>query len=366
MRKLYISHDLGTNSSGGIVTKQELLALESLQSVDRLTNLGGDNVIQLGNRDINPTLYNLPDIPFMVDYLTMEKVSQLDLDNIDLAHFYSTSYTNTIRYLKAKGIKTTITCAAHDRRESINEFENLGYQYPFEHIKNDRLWKIFSGDIREADLVITPSKSSAKFLRNEGCKKVEIISHGVDISDESIIKPLPEEFRCGYLGALGPDKGLKYLIQGWEFLNYSDSRLIVAGSQSESLEPFIRQLNPRAKYHLAGFIPNIADFYNYISVYVQPSVVEGFGMEVLEAMSYGRPVICSDGAGAADAISDGEDGFVVPKRNPEAIAEKIKYFRNNPNEIERMGKLAREKAKNYNWQIIRQKYRQIWKELLNK
>lgn len=355
---LFISLDLGTNSSGNLVAEHELEFLKSIS----------DNVIQLGYRDINPTLYDLPDIPFLVDYLTMEKVSQLDLDNIDLAHFYSTSYTNTIRYLKAKGIKTTITCAAHNRKESIKEFENLGYQYPFKHLSNDSQWKIFGADIREADIVITPSISSAEFLKNEGCKNVVVIPHGVDIPDENKIRQFPNEFRVGYMGAIGPDKGLRYLIQTWSQLNYrDDSILVFAGNQSQNLEPFIKQFNSNsyAKYHLAGFVPNIADFYNAISVYIQPSVCEGWGMEIVESLSFGRPVIVSKGAGGADAITDGIDGFVVEKRNPEAIVEKIDWFKHNPDKIIEFGDRAREKAKRYDWQIVRKKYIDVWEKLLS-
>lgn len=354
MTKLYVSRDLETQSSGGIVTRQELLALESL----------GYKVIRLGCQEINPILYNLPDNPFLQDYLTMNIISQLDLDNTDLAHFYSTPYPNTIMYLKAKNVKTTITCAAHDRRESIKEFQNLGYQYIFCHISDERLWKIFSGDIRYADMVITPSKSSETFLKNEGCKNIVVIPHGVDIPDESKIRQFPNEFRCGYAGAIGPDKGLIYLIRAWELLHYSDSRLIFAGHQSENLEPLINNLHPQAKYHLAGFVPNIADFYNNVSIYIQPSVVEGWGIETIEAMSYGRPVIVSNGAGSADAVTDGVDGFIVEKRNPEAIAQKIDWFKNHPDKIIEFGKKAREKAKGYDWQIIKEKYINVWKSLI--
>lgn len=356
MNSLFISLDLGTNSSGNIVASRELEFLKSIS----------DNTIQLGYREISPNLYNLPDTPFLVDYLAMEYVSRIDLSNIDLTHFYSTPFPQTIKYLKAKNVKVSCMVAAHDRRESIREFENLGYQYPFSHISDDRLWQIFSGDIREADIVITPSKSSAEFLKKEGANRVEVIPHGTNIPNEKDIKPFPEQFRVGNLGSWGPDKGLKYLIQAWESLNYQDSKLVFAGSQSESFgESFIKQFNPHAKYHLAGFVPNIADFYNYISIYIQPSVVEGFGMEVLESMSYGRPVICSEGAGAADVVTDGEDGFVVSRRNIGAIAEKIKYFKDDPKEIERMGKNARIESLNYSWDKIKKRYINTWKNLLN-
>lgn len=361
MTKLIISSDLGTNSSGNIVASKELDAMRQLETQQGCCH---NNVIQICHNDISPIMHGLPDSPFLQDYLTLECLSKIDLSKIDLCHIYSTPYTQTIRYLKAKGIKTSITCAAHDRFETIREFENLGIEYPFKHISDDRLWEIFSGDILEADIVITPSKASAEFLKKEGSKRIEVIPHGIDIPDRNKIKPISEEFKVGYLGASGPDKGLKYLIQAWSQLNYSDSILVIAGRGTEQLGQFINKYATGGKFHLAGYINNVADFYNDISVYIQPSVVEGWGMEVGEAMSYGRSVICSDGAGASDVITDGFDGFVVPKRNPKAIAEKIDWFKNHPDKMNKMGENARTTSFKYDWNIIKDKYVNVWRSMV--
>lgn len=354
MNSLFISLDLGTNSSGNLVSEHELEFLKSTS----------DSTIQLGYQDISPKVYNLPDNPFLADYLALHKLSQLDLSNVDIAHFYGTTYTNTIRYLHARGIRCTNTIAAHDRIESIKEFEILGYQYPFNHVSDNRLWLIYSGAMHETDIVITPSESSAKFLTSENCKRIEIIPHGIDIPKSDKIIPISDNFKVGYLGAIGPDKGLKYLIQAWSLLNYKDNILIFGGINSNELGPFINRYATGGKFHLTGLIENIADFYNNISIYVQPSVTEGWGIEVIEAMSFGRPVICSDGAGAADAIKNGFNGFIVPKRDPQVIANKIQYFKDNPKEIERMGENARNKSLNYDWSVIRQKYTDSWKSII--
>lgn len=356
---LFISLDLGTNSSGNSVSEHEL---EFLKSID--CN-GNNSVIQLGYQDISPTVYHLPDNPFLVDYLTMNKISQLDLSEIDIAHFYGGPYTNTIRYLNAKRIKTTLTIAAHDRMESIKEFGNSGYDYPYNHVKDNILWKIYNGEVIEADILITPSKISAEFLKSEGVdpNRIRIIPHGIDIPTPDKIKAISNEFNIGYLGAMGPDKGLKYLIQAWSSLNYSDSTLIFAGRGTEQLKPFIDKYANGGKFHLMGYVPNISDFYNLCSVYVQPSVTEGFGIEVLEAVSYGRPVIASDGCGAADCIENGETGFIVPKRDPDAIADKIAWFRNHQQELYIMGSRCKEIAKNYSWDKIREKYIDLWKSI---
>lgn len=355
MSKLYISHDLGTNSSGNIVSSQELLALESL----------GDNVIKLGYQDISPVMFNLPDNPFFIDYLAMDKIASLNLEDVDFCHLYGGPYTNTIRYLKARGIKTFLTMDAHDREESIKEFENLGYIYPYNHVKDDKLWKIYNGEIREADIVITPSKIAAEFLKKEGVDKakIKIIPHGISIPENYRISSIPRPFNVGYLGAIGPDKGLKYLIQAWSYLNYQDGTLIIAGKGTEQLSSFIKKYATEGKYHLVGWIDNKEDFFKNISVYVQPSVTEAFGMEVLEAMSYGKTVIVSDGAGAVDVIEDGVNGFIVKKRDMSGIVDKLNHLKNIESNLTGIGTSARAISLKYDWKIIRHQYIDLWKNL---
>ena len=364
MTKLYISTDLGVKSSGGDVTKKELEALRRLDN----------DVIVLDYNDIHPVAYGLPDIPFLIDYLTMEKLSKIDLANIDLAHMYGGSYTQTVRFLKSKGIKTTQSMEMHDRKISIEECEKLGIKFPFNYVSDDILWNMLIGTIREVDILMTagstPKQSILRELRNEyeskRCGRVEIMPHGCDVPDKKDIEPLPEQFNVGYLGAVGPDKGLIYLIQAWSMLNYNDSTLIFAGNQTEYLPIFIRQYANGGRYHVMGWVEKVSQLYNRCSIYVQPSATEGFGIEVPEAMGHERPVIVSNGAGAADCVTDYVDGFVVPKRDPKAIAEKIDWFKSHPKELREMGLRAREKSLSYSWERIQQRYINLWKSLLDK
>ncbi len=356
MTKIYVSTDLGVNSSGGLVCKYELQAMKSL----------GDNVIEIGPKDVGPVENGLPECPFLIDYLTLYKLSKLDLTDlkVDLVHFYGGCYGQTIRFLKNKGIKTTYSLMWHDRKTSIEECEKYYGSYTFSHVKDDRLWAIFSEGVKEADIVIAAGTAPRNLMLNEGCKRVEIVPLGCDIPDVGKIKEFPKEFRVGYLGAIGPDKGLVYLIQAWEKLNYTDSTLLFAGPFKDNLAMIINKYASRGRFHLMGYVNDVSELYDNCSVYVQPSATEGFGIEVPEAMSYGRPVICSNGAGAADCITDGEDGFIIPAMNIDAIAEKIDWFKNNPSEIERMGKNAREKAKEFTWDKTIEKYANLWKKLL--
>jgi len=93
---------------------------------------------------------------------------------------------------------------------------------------------------------------------------------------------------------------------------------------------------------------------------VLSSVNEGFGITALEAMAHGRPVIVAEGAGSHDVVRNGVDGFIVPVRDPDAIAEKIDWFKDNPDKLREMGKEAQKTARKYSWDKIEQHYQEVY------
>lgn len=350
MISLYCTADnIGTETGGGVVTYNELLALKAISN----------EIVVIERKDIDPAKSHQPDSPFLFDYFALEMVKDR---HFDLAHFYGGSFSQTINWLKEKGTKVTYTIAAHDREISMDEFRRLGLEYPYHHISDDGLWNIYTEGIRLADVVIAPSNRSAEILKPVGCQNVTVIPHGVNLPGK--VKSIPERFNVAYLGAVGPDKGVIYLIQAWAILGYSNSGLILAGQGTESLEPFIRQVADKGEFAILGRIANPSDLYNAGSVYIQPSVTEGFGIEILEAMAHGRPIIASVGAGAAELITDGV-GYTVPIRSPEAIADRIRWFKDNRDKIPAMGQKARRKARNYTWDKIRKLYAKVFLELIS-
>jgi len=347
MRSLYCTADLiGTPSGGGAVTANELEALGAIS----------DEVVALSAAQINPGLFGQPDSPFASDYFALLSIQG---QRFDLAHLYSGTFSATVRYLKEKGTKVSYCVPAHDRRTTVEEFERLGLEYPWAHIKVDSLWRIFSQGYREADVVIAPSIASARFLEAEGCENVDVIHHGCNLPER--VAPLPAAFTAGYLGQAGPDKGLVYLIGAWETLNYPDNILVLAGPGTEGLAPFIQQKVGGGQFKLAGFVQDKSAFFNSISVFIQPSVVESFGICVLEAMAHQRPVVVSEGAGVSELVGDA--GFVVPIRDRKAIAEKIDWLKRHPAQAAEMGRRGRKIAEKYTWQKIQKQYQGLWKNI---
>jgi glycosyltransferase involved in cell wall biosynthesis len=111
-----------------------------------------------------------------------------------------------------------------------------------------------------------------------------------------------------------------------------------------------------------GWVKDVRDFYNQLSCYCQPSATEGFGIEVLEAMAHGRPVVCSVGAGAADIVPS--DYRVFPSRDVDKLAEVIDRaytrFLHDESNIHPWQDVARV----HTWTKIKQRYVELWESLL--
>lgn len=153
-----------------------------------------------------------------------------------------------------------------------------------------------------------------------------------------------EPFRVLYLAFTQPLKGVHYLLDAWESLSLPNSELRIVGDYSampkELEEAYRRRIakNPTIVWRPGTQTPE-AEFKN-ASVYVFPTLTEGFGRSALEALACGLPVITTEHA--PGIVKDGVTGYIVPIRSGEAIAEKIRYLYEHPEEAKRMGEAARQ------------------------
>ena len=158
-------------------------------------------------------------------------------------------------------------------------------------------------------------------------------------------------------------KGLFYMLEAWQKLNLLDAELIFKGSVPKEFEYLLNQKNiTRITKYLSD--EGMSELYGKAHICVFPSLDDGFGMVATEAMTAGLPVIVSENVGMADAIENGRDGFVVPIRNSDAIAEKIKYFYDNPKKIKEMSETAKEKSKYFAPEEYTKRIINVYKKIL--
>jgi glycosyltransferase involved in cell wall biosynthesis len=93
----------------------------------------------------------------------------------------------------------------------------------------------------------------------------------------------------------------------------------------------------------------LSKIYQRANVLLFPSLVEGFGMVITEAMAHGVPVITTAHTAGPELIENGKDGFIIPVRRPDALAEAMQWCLNNAESVEEMGYSATQKAANWQW-----------------
>ena len=99
-------------------------------------------------------------------------------------------------------------------------------------------------------------------------------------------------------------------------------------------------------------------------VLVLPSLHEGFGLVISEAMAQGLVVIATPHTVAPDLIDDGVDGFIVPIRSAEAIVEKLELLGRDPDRLYEMKQAARRKAQAHGWEGYRRSLTQVAQEVV--
>jgi glycosyltransferase involved in cell wall biosynthesis len=110
----------------------------------------------------------------------------------------------------------------------------------------------------------------------------------------------------------------------------------------------------------------MAAWYGLADVYVCTSFIESFSLTALDAMALGLPVIVPDTVGISDLVRNGENGFIVPARNPSAVADRLRWLAAHRDECRRMGENARETVRSCSWDEIARRHLEVYEMVVAK
>lgn len=183
-------------------------------------------------------------------------------------------------------------------------------------------------------------------------KNVEILGGiGVDLNKFTYCKAPTDPISFIFIARLLAEKGIFEYLQAAKIIKseFSEVNFYIFGG-FEDKNPFGLKQNELQSYLkdgiviYHGFVNNISEWLKNSSVFVLPSYREGVPRSTQEAMAIGRPIITTNVAGCKDTVKDGENGFLIPPYDGEILAQKMLYFLQNPNEVNRMGKNSRKMA----------------------
>ncbi len=208
-------------------------------------------------------------------------------------------------------------------------------------------------EYEEADYISIPSHFVKRTFLKHGISEEKLIHipYGVDLTDFRPVQKEDKIFRIIYCGGLTLQKGVHYLIQAFCELNLPDTELWLLGGGGEEIHEFLKRYD-KGKVKLKGHQPQnqLHWFYSQSNVYCQPSIQDGFGMVIPQAMACGLPIICTINTGGEDLIKDGKEGFVIPIRDVTALKDKILYLYEHQDICREMGQSAKEKvSRGFTW-----------------
>ena len=207
--------------------------------------------------------------------------------------------------------------------------------------------------VRAADALVTNSKGGAKYLigtlkaRQETVfvqpyevPSVKSLPQSSDIADKWLQLKQPVFL---FVGHIVPRKGLKFLLEACAILHQQQQEFTLMvvgdGTEQDELKTFCRERSLQNCVKWLGRVEyqDIGNYFNQADVFIFPTLEDTWGVTVLEAMLLGKPILCSTGAGTAELIIDGENGYVFEPGKVDLLARLMSIFINDPRLIEEMG-----------------------------
>jgi alpha-maltose-1-phosphate synthase len=192
----------------------------------------------------------------------------------------------------------------------------------------------------QADAITVPSDFARRSFIDMGIatEKVYTIPYGVSLERfQPVASPPPESFEVLFAGGVTFQKGIPYLLEAFRRFRHPRKRLRIVGSVSAEIRPHLARYLPEGA-EVIGAVPQIQlkEIMSTSHVLVMPSVQEGLALVQGQAMACGCVLISTTNTGGRDLFTHGVEGFEVPIRSPEAIAEKLELLAGSPELLERM------------------------------
>ena len=198
-----------------------------------------------------------------------------------------------------------------------------------------------------ADAIAVPSSFVRESFEARGvpATKLHLAPYGVDLSRFSPRPRADDRFRVLFVGSASVRKGIGYLLEAARPLALKgQAEIWLVGAVSTEARALVARHADIVT--LKGFVApgELAATYAQGSVLVLPSIEEGLARVQVQAMACGLPVIATPNTGAADVLTDGREGFIVPIRDSRAIRDRLEWMLAHPAERRAMGEAARQRA----------------------
>jgi len=238
--------------------------------------------------------------------------------------------------------------------------------------------------LRRADAIIAVSQCTKDDLIRHYAvpsEKIAVVYEGVDARFQPVTDPdilarvrarygLPERYILS-VGTIEPRKNLTTLLEAYRTLRAqgSELKLVIAGKKGWLYEGFfrrLRELGLEREVVFPGFVPDedLPALYSAAEFFVFPSLYEGFGLPVLEAMACGTPVVASNSSSLPEVI--GEAGIMVEPRDIRALAEAMERVLADQGKQREMREKGLRQAAKFTWERAAAMTMEVYRSVLGR
>jgi len=305
--------------------------------------------------------------------------------DIDILHHTNDYY---FLFVSKKDVDLPIIATVHhpyaeERRiikDNSNTYNYLRYLMRRPIYFHERMEKI---TCKKADNIIAASNYTAQSIIKEyniPSDKVRVIPNAVSIEK---FNPKIDGFKIRekwnlskdkivlFVGRLDLNKGIKYLIEAFSkiIIDIPNARLMIVGDGplKNDIKKIVSMHNMEKYIIFAGNVESkdLPKFYAASDIVVLPSLMEGFGIVLLEAMATGKPCIATKAGGTKDVILNGKTGFLVPPADSYALYHAMRTILINDDIAKKFGNAGLERVKkNFTWNKVVKQTLNTYKEIL--
>jgi glycosyltransferase involved in cell wall biosynthesis len=217
------------------------------------------------------------------------------------------------------------------------------------------------------DIALAVSRSTADFVRNArlvSSEKIRVVYLGAPIEEFGRVRDAaevaaaretlgirPGDFAIGTITRLHDSKGNEYLVDAARLVldRHPEARFFVAGEGPlrPALEAQAARVGLADRFVFVGFVKDVAATLSAFDLSVFPSLWEGTPLTAFEALASGKAIVSTDADGLTDILAEDKTAWIVPKRDAAALARRMVYAIEHPDERASMSARARESARDF-------------------
>jgi glycosyltransferase involved in cell wall biosynthesis len=217
------------------------------------------------------------------------------------------------------------------------------------------------------DIALAVSRSTADFVRDARLvspEKIRVVYLGAPIEEFGRVRDAAEvaaaretlgirsgDFAIGTITRLHDSKGNEYLVEAARLVldRHPEARFFLAGEgpMRPALEAQAGRLGLADRFVFVGLVKDVAATLSAFDLSVFPSLWEGTPLTAFEALASGRAIVSTDADGLTDILAEDKTAWIVPKRDAAALARRVVYAIEHPDERARMSARARESARDF-------------------